>query len=85
MTTHLKVYDESAVKALCSSRENENKAWQAMALLDTQVNVQQALIDAAQFGIRYVLLGICEDIGPKANLGNGGATQAWPAFLTRNF
>ena len=81
MTTHLKVYDESAVKALCSSRENEIKAWQAMALLDTQVNVQQALIDAAQFGIRYVLLGICEDIGPKANLGNGGATQAWSAFL----
>lgn len=52
-----------------------------MALLDTQVNLQQALIDAAQFGIRYVLLGICEDIGPKANLGNGGANEAWPAFL----
>lgn len=54
-----------------------------MALLDTQVNVQQALVDAAQFGIRYVLLGICEDIGPKANLGNGGADQAWPSFLKR--
>ena len=54
-----------------------------MALLDTQVNLQQALVDAAQFGIRYVLLGICEDIGPKANLGNGGANEAWPAFLKR--
>ncbi|NMF49509.1 formimidoylglutamase [Pseudoalteromonas arctica] len=83
MTTHLKVYDESAVRSLCSSRVNEKKAWQSMALLDTQVNLQQALIDAAQFGIRYVLLGICEDIGPKANLGNGGANEAWPAFLKR--
>ncbi|KAA1158858.1 formimidoylglutamase [Pseudoalteromonas fuliginea] len=83
MTNHLKVYDESAVKAICSIRANEKKAWQAMALLDTQVNVQQALIDAAQFGIRYVLLGICEDIGPKANLGNGGADEAWPTFLKR--
>ncbi|TMP05658.1 arginase [Pseudoalteromonas sp. S3178] len=83
MTSHLKVYDESAVRALCSTRANEKKAWQAMALLDTQVNLQQALTDAAQFGIRYVLLGICEDIGPKANLGNGGANEAWPAFLKR--
>ncbi|KAA1152344.1 arginase [Pseudoalteromonas sp. FUC4] len=83
MTSHLKVYDESAVRTLCSTRANEKKAWQAMALLDTQVNLQQALIDAAQFGIRYVLLGICEDIGPKANLGNGGANEAWPAFLKR--
>ncbi|NMP04139.1 formimidoylglutamase [Pseudoalteromonas arctica] len=83
MTSHLKVYDESAVRALCSSRVNEKKAWQSMALLDTQVNLQQALIDAAQFGIRYVLLGICEDIGPKANLGNSGANEAWSAFLKR--
>ncbi|MBH0042176.1 formimidoylglutamase [Pseudoalteromonas sp. SWXJZ10B] len=83
MTSYLKVYDESAVRALCSSRVNEKKAWQSMALLDTQVNLQQALIDAAQFGIRYVLLGICEDIGPKANLGNGGANEAWSAFLKR--
>ncbi|AQP99491.1 arginase [Pseudoalteromonas aliena] len=83
MTIQLKVYDESAVTALCSTRANEKKAWQTMALLDTQVNVQQALVDAAQFGIRYVLLGICEDIGPKANLGNGGANQAWSAFLKR--
>ncbi|GAB0110840.1 formimidoylglutamase [Pseudoalteromonas distincta] len=81
MTSHLKVYDENAVRILCSSRAGEKKAWQSMALLDTKINVQQALIDAAQFGIRYVLLGICEDIGPRANLGNGGADKAWSAFL----
>jgi len=83
VTSYLTVYDESAVKALCTTRVNETKAWQSMALLDTKVNVQQALIDAAQFGIRYVLLGICEDIGPRANLGNKGAQHAWPAFLKR--
>ena len=26
---------------------------------------------------------MCEDIGPRANLGNGGAQQAWLAFLKR--
>jgi len=77
----LKVYDENAVKPYCSTRVNETKTWQSVALLDTHVNVQQALNDAAQFGIRYVLIGICEDLGPRANLGNGGSHQAWPAFL----
>ena len=46
---------KARLERLCSIRANEKKAWQTMALLDTQVNVQQALIDAAQFGIRYVL------------------------------
>lgn len=30
---------------------------------------------------RYVLIGIPEDIGVRANLGTGGAHTAWPAFL----
>lgn len=29
----------------------------------------------------YVLLGICEDIGPRANNGLGGARNGWDAFL----
>lgn len=32
---------------------------------------------------RFVVLGICEDIGPRANGGNGGATQAFDAFLSK--
>lgn len=83
MTDYLKIYDEAAVKHLCVRRANEQKAWQALALLDTHTNAPQALIDAKQFGIRYVLVGVCEDIGPRANLGNGGSHQAWQAFLKR--
>ncbi len=83
MTNYLKTYDEAAVKHLYVRRANELKAWQALALLDTQVNTQQALHDAKQFGIRYVLVGVCEDIGPRANLGNGGSHLAWQAFLKR--
>ena len=81
MTAHLKVYNESTLKRICSNRAGEQKAWQSMALLDANVNIQQALTDAAQFGMRFVLLGVCEDIGPRANLGKGGAQHAWPAFL----
>ncbi|MDN4165365.1 formimidoylglutamase [Cytophagales bacterium LB-30] len=32
-------------------------------------------------GIRYVLLGIPESIGPRANKGKGGSEQAWESFL----
>ena len=83
MTVQLKIYNESTVKEICSDRAGELKAWQSMALLDARDNIQQALADAVQFGMRFVLLGICEDIGPRANLGNGGAQHAWPAFLQR--
>ncbi len=83
MSEYLHIYDEATVKPWCSSRLNEKKAWQSIALLDTQVNPLQAMQDAAQFGIKYVLLGICEDIGPRANLGNGGASDGWHAFIKR--
>ncbi|HEA16556.1 MAG TPA: arginase [Pseudoalteromonas prydzensis] len=83
MANHLHIYDEATVKPWCSSRANEKKAWQSIALLDTHVDPLQAMQDAAQFGIKYVLLGICEDIGPRANLGNGGAADGWQAFLKR--
>lgn len=33
--------------------------------------------------IRYHLLGICEDIGPRLNGGFPGAAKAWDAFLSR--
>lgn len=81
MTAHLKIYDESTLKSLCSSRAGELKAWQSMALLDAHDNIQQALNDAVEFGMRFVLIGVCEDIGPKSNLGKGGSEHAWPAFL----
>ena len=83
MANHLHIYDEATVKPWCNSRANEKKAWQSIALLDTHVDPLQAMQDAAQFGIKYVLLGIREDIGPRANLGNGGAEDGWPAFLKR--
>ncbi|MCY7295703.1 arginase [Alteromonas sp. a30] len=34
-----------------------------------------------EYSCRYALVGIPEDIGPRANLGFAGATGAWQAFL----
>lgn len=35
----------------------------------------------SSYGCRFALIGVPEDVGPRANLGFGGATDAWSAFL----
>ncbi|WP_286271461.1 formimidoylglutamase [Thalassotalea hakodatensis] len=34
-------------------------------------------------GVKYILLGVPEDIGPRANLGKAGADKGWKAFLAK--
>ncbi|CCQ10831.1 Formiminoglutamase [Pseudoalteromonas luteoviolacea B = ATCC 29581] len=83
MSNPLICYRESDIAPLTSTRANEMKVWQQLAFLDPHAHYTDALKDAADFGIRYVLVGICEDIGPRANCGLGGATEGWKAFLKR--
>jgi len=35
----------------------------------------------AKFNGKYVIVGVPEDIGPRANMGKVGARNAWPVFL----
>ncbi|MFC3093474.1 arginase family protein [Alteromonas sediminis] len=49
----------------------------ASANLSLEDNLKQAYAD----GVNYILLGVPEDIGPRANVGQGGAMQGWPLFL----
>lgn len=83
MTEHLHIYREVDITNLTTRRKNEKKFWQSLSFLDTKIETLQALKDAAAFGIKYVLIGINEDIGPRANCGQGGATLGWQAFLQR--
>ncbi|SHI04575.1 formimidoylglutamase [Ferrimonas marina] len=39
------------------------------------------LAEVQQLGGRFVLLGVPESIGPRANCGRGGAERGWSAFL----
>lgn len=34
-------------------------------------------------GVRFILIGIPEDIGPRANMGKPGAHKGWHAFLSK--
>jgi formiminoglutamase len=83
----LTVYNAEHIAKYCSAREGERRIWQALSFIPNQCNnteeLTQALKDAADFGKQYVLIGLPEDIGPRANLGNGGAELGWQAFLSR--
>lgn len=64
-------------RALVSVRPNETKIGQQIHFL----NDHKSVADYTQ--CRFVLLGIPEDIGPRANCGLGGAHEGWLAFLKR--
>ncbi|MBD1584597.1 formimidoylglutamase [Pseudoalteromonas sp. S16_S37] len=83
MRDYLYVYSEADIISLTTRRENELRYWQSLTFLDPNADLDVALKDAAAFGIKYVLVGINEDFGPRANCGKGGATLGWQAFLQR--
>ena len=66
-----------------SVRNGETRIGQSICLPEPNQTLQQQLEIARQQGCRYVLLGIPEDIGPRANLGQGGADKGWQAFLAK--
>lgn len=80
---NLTVYTEQSISDLCQSRAGEQRVWQSISFINQQQSIANALADASAYGIKYVLVGIPEDIGPRANLGNGGADLGWKAFLSK--
>lgn len=59
---------------LVATRTGETKLGQT-------VNYITSLEDLDSHAARYVVFGICEDIGVQANYGKKGTAKAWPAFL----
>lgn len=64
-------------------RPGEVRLGAALHYLNPLLALEDALAGAVQQGCRFALLGIPEDIGPRANLGNGGADLGFSAFLSR--
>ncbi|BDM63049.1 formimidoylglutamase HutG [Shewanella sp. NFH-SH190041] len=61
-------------------REDETKLGEQFQLL-TQFNAAHLQQAKAQ-GCRFALVGICEDIGPRANQGQGGAEDGFSAAIS---
>ena len=84
---NLQIMHSDDLKKLSSLRTGEVKLGEALGTLDDlkSPSLLSALRDSlgkkvAQ-GARYALLGIPEDIGPRANSGRGGSDKAWQAFI----
>jgi len=75
---HLKVYNKHDVLSLTKLRRFETKLGERIQVLADEKNIEQSL---GQSSAKFVLLGVPEDIGIKANMGIGGADSAWVPFL----
>jgi formiminoglutamase len=70
--------DEAIVSTLLIKREGEVRIGEVVRV--GSVSIQQSL---EGHNGKYVVLGVEEDIGPRANGGLGGAKDAFKAFLTK--
>ncbi|SRX55234.1 formimidoylglutamase [Aequorivita sp. CIP111184] len=70
----LKIYSEKDVSSFIKKRAGETK-------FGEKVNFVETLEDLKNHPAKYVLLGIPEDIGVRANYGNPGTSKAWEAAL----
>ena len=77
MTPHFKIYSKSDLLQVTRLRRFETKVGECV---QTAANGSIATA-LAETDARYVLLGIPESIGVKANMGVGGTDTAWASFL----
>lgn len=70
----LKIYSEKELASLIKKRAGETKFGEKVCFVET-------LEDLKKHPAKYVLVGIPEDIGVRANYGNPGTSIAWEAAL----
>lgn len=75
---HLKIYSKQDILSLTKLRKFETKLGERLHVINDASSLAASV---RQSTAKYVLLGIPEDIGDKANYGSGGADTAWIPFL----
>lgn len=80
---HLTAYQAATLAAFQQQRSGETRLGESLFWPAADSDFTGALQQAKAAGVRFVILGIPEDIGPRANLGNGGADLGFIAFLKR--
>jgi len=77
MPAHFKRYDKRDILSLTHVRKYETKLGE-IVLCDSSYDFEKMISETPA---KYIVFGVSEDIGVKANLGNGGADSAWFPFL----
>lgn len=77
MASHFKRYTKNDVLSLTHLRKYETKLGE-IVLCDDSNDFEKIISETSA---KYILFGVPEDIGVKANLGRGGSDSAWFPFL----
>lgn len=76
----LKIYTKNNILDLVSPRSGETKLGERVQIYPYS-EIPLSISGLERSTAKFVLLGIPEDIGVRANLGIGGAQSAWPVAL----
>jgi formiminoglutamase len=76
--SHLKIYNKQDILSLTRIRRFETKLGERVQVVKDPLHLIESIQTSTA---QYVLVGIPEDIGVKANGGIGGADSAWLPFL----
>ncbi len=76
---HFKFYTKEDILSLTKVRRFETKVGERLQYLKADGEWPEVVQQSAA---KYVLLGIPEDIGVRANYGTGGTATAWLSFLS---
>ncbi len=75
---HLKIYNKQDLLFLTKLRRFETKLGERIQVVNDPSNLEKSLRETSA---KYILIGIPEDIGIKANDSMGGADTAWIPFI----
>ncbi len=76
---HLKVYSRQDILFLTRTRKFETKLGEMIQVIGDKTDLHESISTSEA---KYILFGIPEDIGIRANHGTGGADSAWVPFLS---
>jgi formiminoglutamase len=78
MLSHFKQYNKTDILSLTRLRKFETKLGECVLCSKPSVEIEESI---SQTKAQYIVIGIPEDIGVKANQGKGGADSCWFPFL----
>lgn len=78
MPLHFTPYTKADILAITHVRKFETKLGEIVKCSDS---ISQLADAVAKTSASYVIIGVAEDIGVKANAGRGGAATSWFSFL----
>lgn len=81
MSDYLLYTELNDIESFQNRRNNETHVADVILIPKHELSLVDNLKHAKEQGVEFVILGIPEDIGPRANCGKGGAKNAWHQYL----